>query len=204
MSRAAWRRSHRFSAPAPTCSASDGNGEAIQRTRGQEARRERTTPDLRSPVKLRVMTGMKRVRREALNALLIVLGILSAAMGLKGFLLSSNFIDGGVTGVSMLLAKMTRRAAVGLAAAGQRAVRRVGYRQMGARVRGAQRAGDRRPGRRRWRSMHVPGRHAGSAADGGLRRLLHRRRHRPGGPRRRGARRHRNRRAADQQAQPTC
>jgi uncharacterized membrane-anchored protein YitT (DUF2179 family) len=50
---------------------------------------------------------MKRVRREALNALLIVLGILSAAMGLKGFLLSSNFIDGGVTGVSMLLAKIT-------------------------------------------------------------------------------------------------
>lgn len=34
----------------------------------------------------------------------IVLGILSAGMGLKGFLLSSRFIDGGVTGVSMLLA----------------------------------------------------------------------------------------------------
>ena len=50
---------------------------------------------------------MKQLRREALNALLIVLGILSAAMGLKGFLLSSNFIDGGVTGVSMLLAKLT-------------------------------------------------------------------------------------------------
>jgi uncharacterized membrane-anchored protein YitT (DUF2179 family) len=50
---------------------------------------------------------MKRVRREALNALLIALGILSAAMGLKGFLLSSNFIDGGVTGVSMLLSKIT-------------------------------------------------------------------------------------------------
>ena len=28
-------------------------------------------------------------------------------MGLKGFLLSSNFIDGGVTGISMLLAKIT-------------------------------------------------------------------------------------------------
>jgi uncharacterized membrane-anchored protein YitT (DUF2179 family) len=50
---------------------------------------------------------MKHWRREALNALLIVLGILSAAMGLHGFLLSSNFIDGGVTGVSMLLAKVT-------------------------------------------------------------------------------------------------
>jgi uncharacterized membrane-anchored protein YitT (DUF2179 family) len=47
-------------------------------------------------------------KREALNALLILLGIASAAMGLKGFLLSSHFIDGGVTGVSMLLSMMTR------------------------------------------------------------------------------------------------
>jgi len=47
------------------------------------------------------------MRRELLNALLIALGIGAAAMGLKGFLLSSNFIDGGVTGVSMLLAKIT-------------------------------------------------------------------------------------------------
>ena len=50
---------------------------------------------------------MRHVPREGLNILLIVLGIFSAAMGLKGFLLSSNFIDGGVTGVSMLLAKLT-------------------------------------------------------------------------------------------------
>jgi uncharacterized membrane-anchored protein YitT (DUF2179 family) len=48
---------------------------------------------------------MKRALSELLNAALVVLGILSAAMGLKGFLLSSNFIDGGVTGVSMLLSK---------------------------------------------------------------------------------------------------
>jgi uncharacterized membrane-anchored protein YitT (DUF2179 family) len=34
---------------------------------------------------------------------LIVLGILCAGMGLKGFLLSSHFIDGGVTGISMLI-----------------------------------------------------------------------------------------------------
>jgi len=45
--------------------------------------------------------------RELLNLLLIVLGILSAGMGLHGFLQPSNFIDGGVTGVSMLLAKVT-------------------------------------------------------------------------------------------------
>jgi uncharacterized membrane-anchored protein YitT (DUF2179 family) len=47
---------------------------------------------------------MKRFGREAINTGLIVLGILSAGMGLKGFLLSSRFIDGGVTGISMLLA----------------------------------------------------------------------------------------------------
>lgn len=46
---------------------------------------------------------MKTLAGEAKNIVLIVLGIFSAAMGLKGFLLSSRFIDGGVTGVSMLL-----------------------------------------------------------------------------------------------------
>lgn len=46
---------------------------------------------------------MKAFVRESINIALIVLGILSAGMGLKGFLLSSRFIDGGVTGVSMLL-----------------------------------------------------------------------------------------------------
>jgi uncharacterized membrane-anchored protein YitT (DUF2179 family) len=45
--------------------------------------------------------------RELPNAGFIALGILSAGMGLKGFLLSSNFIDGGVTGVSMLVGKVT-------------------------------------------------------------------------------------------------
>jgi len=44
--------------------------------------------------------------QEAKNIVLIVLGIFSAAMGLKGFLLSSHFIDGGVTGISMLLSNV--------------------------------------------------------------------------------------------------
>lgn len=47
---------------------------------------------------------MKSFTHAAKDLLLIVLGILSAGMGLKGFLLSSRFIDGGVTGISMLLA----------------------------------------------------------------------------------------------------
>jgi uncharacterized membrane-anchored protein YitT (DUF2179 family) len=47
------------------------------------------------------------VRRELLNASLIILGVLSAGLGLKGFLLPSGFIDGGVTGVSLLVARLT-------------------------------------------------------------------------------------------------
>jgi uncharacterized membrane-anchored protein YitT (DUF2179 family) len=50
---------------------------------------------------------MRQLRREAANALLMAAGVLAAGMGLKGFLLSSHFIDGGVTGVSMLLDKVT-------------------------------------------------------------------------------------------------
>ncbi|HYO98657.1 MAG TPA: YitT family protein [Pyrinomonadaceae bacterium] len=49
---------------------------------------------------------MKAIIRESLNIFFIILGILSAGMGLKGFLLSSRFIDGGVTGISMLLSDL--------------------------------------------------------------------------------------------------
>src|SRR5258708_18496722 len=49
---------------------------------------------------------MKKLIHAMLDFVLIVLGILSAGLGLKGFLLSSHFIDGGVTGVSMLLANV--------------------------------------------------------------------------------------------------
>jgi len=51
---------------------------------------------------------MKVFLRAVKNTTLIILGILSAGMGLKGFLMSSRFIDGGVTGISMLLADVLR------------------------------------------------------------------------------------------------
>lgn len=50
---------------------------------------------------------MKTLGEEFINFILITAGILCAAMGIRGFLVSSNFIDGGVTGVSMLLSKTT-------------------------------------------------------------------------------------------------
>ncbi len=51
------------------------------------------------------------LRRQAKDLagsfVLMIFGILSAGMGLKGFLLSSHFIDGGVTGISMLIYNTT-------------------------------------------------------------------------------------------------
>jgi uncharacterized membrane-anchored protein YitT (DUF2179 family) len=49
---------------------------------------------------------MKQTLRELLNGVFIVVGVLSAGMGIHGFLLSSHFIDGGVTGISMLVANV--------------------------------------------------------------------------------------------------
>ncbi|RNI32853.1 YitT family protein [Rufibacter immobilis] len=43
------------------------------------------------------------LKSEIRNIIYILLGILSAGFGLKGFLLTNHFIDGGVTGISMLL-----------------------------------------------------------------------------------------------------
>jgi len=48
-----------------------------------------------------------KLKSEISNFILTAVGILSVSMGLKGFLLSSKFIDGGVTGISMLIAETT-------------------------------------------------------------------------------------------------
>ncbi len=39
--------------------------------------------------------ALKKIAREAVSIALIIAGIFSAGMGLKGFLMSSRFIDGG-------------------------------------------------------------------------------------------------------------
>jgi uncharacterized membrane-anchored protein YitT (DUF2179 family) len=41
------------------------------------------------------------------DALLVIVGVLSASFGLKGFLLPNDFIDGGVTGISLLINILT-------------------------------------------------------------------------------------------------
>ena len=46
-------------------------------------------------------------KRSTIEALWIVAGIFSAGFGLKGFLLPNSFIDGGATGISLLIAETT-------------------------------------------------------------------------------------------------
>jgi uncharacterized membrane-anchored protein YitT (DUF2179 family) len=47
-----------------------------------------------------------KLRIHIENYIQILLGVLAAGMGIKGFLMSTRFIDGGVTGISMLVAKV--------------------------------------------------------------------------------------------------
>lgn len=47
------------------------------------------------------------IKRNVKDALLITIGIFSAAFGFKGFLLSNHFIDGGATGISLLISNLT-------------------------------------------------------------------------------------------------
>ncbi len=51
----------------------------------------------------RAMQRRLYIRQLVSDVLLMLIGILSASFGLKGFLLPSNFIDGGVTGISLLV-----------------------------------------------------------------------------------------------------
>ncbi len=47
------------------------------------------------------------VKREVFNAVLLCAGIFVAGFGLKSFLLPTGFIDGGITGISLLLSKLS-------------------------------------------------------------------------------------------------
>ena len=47
------------------------------------------------------------LRRNIRDGILILVGVFSAAFGLEGFLLANQFIDGGVTGVSLLISNLT-------------------------------------------------------------------------------------------------
>lgn len=47
------------------------------------------------------------IKRQIKDVFFIIIGIFSAAFGFKGFLLTNDFIDGGATGVSLLISALT-------------------------------------------------------------------------------------------------
>lgn len=54
------------------------------------------------------LTRKQAYRRiEIIRIIMIAIGIASAAFGLKGFLIPNEFIDGGVTGISLLVSSLT-------------------------------------------------------------------------------------------------
>jgi uncharacterized membrane-anchored protein YitT (DUF2179 family) len=48
------------------------------------------------------------IKRHFKDMLLIIAGIFAATFGFKGFLLTNNFIDGGATGISLLISALTK------------------------------------------------------------------------------------------------
>lgn len=47
------------------------------------------------------------IKRHLKDTVLIIVGIFSASFGFKGFLLTNHFIDGGATGISLLVSALT-------------------------------------------------------------------------------------------------
>ncbi|MDZ4756533.1 MAG: YitT family protein [Bacteroidota bacterium] len=83
----------------------------IIRTTLKEKKRKKTTDGKIQYSRYEIAKGHKEFKiiivRNAKDLLLITLGILSASFGFKGFLLTNHFIDGGATGISLLISALT-------------------------------------------------------------------------------------------------
>ena len=62
--------------------------------------------------KFQLASGFRELKMNVIrltkDALLVIAGIFSAAFGFKGFLLTNQFIDGGATGISLLISALTK------------------------------------------------------------------------------------------------
>ncbi|PHQ59420.1 MAG: hypothetical protein COC08_08820 [Maribacter sp.] len=54
-----------------------------------------------------IQKGLKKIKPFVKDSIYILIGIISAGFGLKGFLLPNSFIDGGVMGISLLVSEVT-------------------------------------------------------------------------------------------------
>ncbi len=62
--------------------------------------------------RIELLKGYKNLKLSAKqtsrNIVMITMGVFSAAFGFKGFLLTNHFIDGGATGISLLVSLLTK------------------------------------------------------------------------------------------------
>ena len=69
--------------------------------------------DPKNPNRYRLAKAIYRFRKTLMqnlkDAIMIVIGIASAGFGLKSFLLPNDFIDGGATGISLLIAEISEK-----------------------------------------------------------------------------------------------
>ncbi len=80
----------------------------IIRTAWHRAKRSPSEGDMKPYFVAREFLRLKvAVSHLIKDILFLSIGIISAGFGLKGFLLPNNFIDGGVTGISLLTAEIT-------------------------------------------------------------------------------------------------
>ena len=74
-------------------------------------RNKKGTKGDRSYSEYELARGLRKLKITAAqlvrDSLLMIAGIFSAAFGFKGFLLTNHFIDGGATGISLLISALT-------------------------------------------------------------------------------------------------
>ena len=59
------------------------------------------------PLANEIKTSKTKIRNFSIDVIYILIGIISAGFGLKGFLLPNSFIDGGAMGISLLISETT-------------------------------------------------------------------------------------------------
>jgi uncharacterized membrane-anchored protein YitT (DUF2179 family) len=79
-------------------------GEGLNKLLGNNNSEEFATGRQRAKAFMRLK---RLLRREIINGFLLLLGVFSAAFGLQSFLLPNGFIDGGITGISMLVSALS-------------------------------------------------------------------------------------------------
>ncbi len=72
-----------------------------------QSRKGKKDNDLNWKESRNINNSLIKTRHWLSDVLLIILGIMSAGFGLRGFLLPSKFIDGGATGISLLISELT-------------------------------------------------------------------------------------------------